>query len=58
MGDVEDPWAGGAPAQPPALLPVPPPDRVVKLIQQVALLRDENLWLHNGVADLQQCTNQ
>ncbi len=52
MGDVADPWAGGAPQQPPALpqLPASPQDRMDQLIQQVALLRDENLWLHNDVA--------
>ncbi len=49
MGDVEDPW-GGAPAQPPA----PPVDRMDQLIQQVALLWDENLRLQNDVADMQQ----
>ncbi len=44
------------PQQPPApqQLPAPPPDRTDQLIQQVALLQDENLWLHNDVADLRQ----
>ncbi len=58
MGDVEDPWGGGAPAQPLAPPPVPPPDRVAQLIQQMALLRDENLQLHNDVADLWRNANQ
>ncbi len=58
MGDVEDPWGGGAPAQPPAPPPVPPPDRMAQLMQQMTLLRDENLRLHNDVADLQQRANQ
>ncbi len=52
MGEVEDLWGGGALAQPPAPPPVPPPDRVAQLIQQMALLRDENLRLHNDVVDL------
>ncbi len=55
MGNVEDPWGDNAPAQPP---PPPPVDRVEQLIQQVALLRDENLRLHNDVADLRQRTAQ
>ncbi len=58
MGDVEDLWGGGAPAQPLAPPPVPPPDRLAQLVQQMALLWDENLWLHNNVADLQQRANQ
>ncbi len=58
MGDVEDPWGGGAPAQPPAPPLVPPPDRLAQLMQQMALLWDENLRLHNDVADLRQHANQ
>ncbi len=54
MGDVADPWAGGAPQQPPVPPQAPPPDRMDQLIQQVALLWDENLHLHNDVADLRQ----
>ncbi len=55
MGDVEDPWGGGAPAQPPA---PPPEDRMDQLIQQVALLWDENLRLQNDVTDLRQRATQ
>ncbi len=58
MGDVEDPWGGGAPAQPPAPPLVPPPDRLAQLVQQVTLLQDENLQLHNDIVDLQQRANQ
>ncbi len=60
MGDVADSWGGQAPQQPPASQqpPAPPPDRMDQLIQQVALLRDENLRLQNNVADLRQCANQ
>ncbi len=58
MGDVEDLWRGGAPAQPLAPPPAPPPDRVVQLMQQMTLLQDENLRLHNDVADLRQRANQ
>ncbi len=55
MGDVADPWGGQAPQQPPALqqpAALPPDNRTDQLIWQVALLRDENLRLHNNVADL------
>ncbi len=54
MGGVEDPWGTGAPAQPPA----PPQDRTDQLIQQMAILHDENLRLQNDVADLRQCAMQ
>ncbi len=53
MGDVADPWAGGVPRQPPL-----PADRTDQLIQQMALLRDENLRLQNDVADLRQQATQ
>ncbi len=52
MGDIEDPWGTGTPNQPPAQPPAPPQDRTDQLIQQVALLRDENLRLHNDIANL------
>ncbi len=54
-GDVADPWGGQAPQQPPA---PPPDDRTDQLIWQVALLQDENLQLHNDIADLRQRANQ
>ncbi len=46
MGDLNNPWAGGAPAQ--------PGDRTDQLIQQVALLQDENRRLQDNVTDLRQ----
>ncbi len=61
MGDIADPWGGQAPQQPPApqqLPAAPPDDRTDQLIQQVALFWDENLRLHNDVADLRQRANQ
>ncbi len=61
MGGIEDLWGTGAPNQPLPQPPVPlqaPQDRTDQLIQQVALLRDENLCLHNDVADLRQCAMQ
>ncbi len=61
MEDVADPWGKEAPQRPPAPQqpPAPPPDnRMDQLIWQVALLRDENLRLHNDVADLRQHANQ
>ncbi len=48
MGDVEDPWGTGAPNQ----LPAPPQDRTDQLIQQVALLCNENHRLQQDVTDL------
>ncbi len=54
MGDINDPWAGGAPNQPPDQPPAPPEDRTDQLVQQMALLWDENLWLQNDIADLCQ----
>ncbi len=56
MGDVEDPWGMGVPNQPPP--GGPPQDRMDQLIQQVALLWDENLQLHNDIVDLRQCATQ
>ncbi len=50
MGDVADLWAGGAPAQ----LPDNPADRMDQLIQQVALLRNENRHLQDDITDLRQ----
>ncbi len=50
MGDLNDPWAGGALAQ--------PGDRMDQLIQQVALLRDENRRLQDNVTDLRQHATQ
>ncbi len=60
MGDVTDPWNQQAPQQPlaPQQPPAPPQDRTEQLLQQVALLRDENLRLQNNVTDLQQRANQ
>ncbi len=60
MGDVADPWGNGIPNQPlpENPLPVPPVDRTDQLIQQVALLRDENLQLQNDITDLCQRATQ
>ncbi len=58
MGDVADPWGDNTPEQPPVPPGNPPQDRTDQLIQQVALLRDENLHLQNDVADLRQCVAQ
>ncbi len=60
MGDVADPWNKRAPQQPPApQQPLAlPQDRTDQLIQQVALLWDENLRLQNNVMDLRQHANQ
>ncbi len=52
MGEAEEPWGNNVPAQVPT--PPLPQDRTDQLIQQVALLWDENLCLHNDVADLRQ----
>ncbi len=54
MGDINGPWNEGALAQPPA----PPADRTEQLIQQMALLRDENRCLQEDVTDLCQCATQ
>ncbi len=46
MPDVADPWGDGALNQPPPVPPPPPPvDRMAQLVQQMALLWDENLRL-------------
>ncbi len=58
MGDAADPWGNNAPGPPPVPLANPPQDRTDQLIQQVALLWDENLRLHNDIADLRQCATQ
>ncbi len=59
MEDVANTWDNHAPQPPaPEQPPPPPPDRTDQLIQQVALLRDENLRLQNDVADLRQRANQ
>ncbi len=58
MEGAEDPWGNNAPGPPPVPPADPPQDRTDQLIQQVALLRDENLRLHNDVADLRQRANQ
>ncbi len=58
MGDAEDLWGNNAPQQPLPQPPAPPQDRTDQLIQQVALLRDENLRLQNDIADLRQCATQ
>ncbi len=52
MEEAEDPWGNNTPGPPPVPLVNPPQDRTDQLIQQAALLRDENLQLHNDVADL------
>ncbi len=58
MGEVADPWGNAVLAQPPVPPPEPLADRMDQLIQQVALLRDENLCLNNDIADLHQRANQ
>ncbi len=61
MGDVADPWGGGSPTATTRHCSnrlLRHPIEWDQLIQQVALLRDENLQLHNDVADLQQRMNQ
>ncbi len=46
MEDVANAWGNQAPQPPvPEQPPPPPPDRTDQLIQQMALLRDENLRL-------------
>ncbi len=51
MGDLQDLWVGGPPQLP---QPGPPVDRMAQLVQQMALLQDENLRLQHDVADLRQ----
>ncbi len=50
MEDMGDPWGDHAPGPPPVPLAGPPQDRTDQLIQQVALLQDENLRLQNDNA--------
>ncbi len=58
MEDTGDPWGDHAPGPPPVPQADPPQDRTDQLIQQVALIRDENLRLQNDVADLRQRATQ
>ncbi len=54
MGDINGPWNEGAPG--PAT--DPPIDRTEQLIQQMALLHDENWRLQEDTTDLRQHANQ